>query len=62
MTRGDFVESDALMVWSWRGSQLQQRLRVTTKEAVRGIAACPPEEKGVPALVAVVGPEVWLVR
>jgi hypothetical protein len=59
---GDFAESDALMIWSWRGSQLQQRLRVTTKEAVRGIAACPPEEKGVPALVAVVGPEVWLVR
>ena len=59
---GDFAETDALMIWSWRGSQLQQRLRLPTKEAVRGIAACPPEEKGVPGLVAVVGPEVWLVR
>lgn len=59
---GDFADTDALMVWSWRGSHLQQRLRLPTKEAVRGIAACPPEEKGVPALVAVVGPEVWLVR
>ena len=59
---GDFATTDALMIWSWRGSHLQQRLRVATKEAVRGIAACPPEEKGVPALVAVVGSEVWLVR
>lgn len=59
---GDFAETDALMIWSWRGAELRQRLRVTTKEAVRGIAACPPEERGVPGLVAVVGPEVWLVR
>lgn len=59
---GDFAETDALMIWSWKGAHLQQRLRVATKEAVRAMAACPPEEKGVPALVAVVGPEVWLVR
>lgn len=58
----DFAETDALIVWSWRGAQLQQRLRLPTKEAVRAIAACPPEEKGLPALVAAVGSEVWLVR
>jgi hypothetical protein len=62
----DFAESDALMIWSWKpggpAGGLQQRVRVPTKEAVRAIAACPPEEKGVPAIVAVVGPEVWLVR
>lgn len=59
---GDFPDTDALMVWTWRGRELQQRMRVPTKEAVRAIAACPPEERGLPALVAVVGPEVWLVR
>lgn len=60
---GDYAETDALAVWSWRaGSGLVQRLRYPTKEPVRAIAACPPEEKGLPALVAVVGGEVWLVR
>lgn len=59
---GDFAESDALMVWSWKGSALNQRMRVTTKEPIRAIAACPPEAQGLPGLVAVVGPEVWLVR
>ncbi|MBX3225809.1 MAG: hypothetical protein KIT84_30470 [Labilithrix sp.] len=60
---GDFAETDALMVWSWglRGA-LQQRMRVPTKEPIRALAACPPEEKGKPGLVAIVGPEVWLVR
>ncbi|MBX3205344.1 MAG: hypothetical protein KF764_09755 [Labilithrix sp.] len=60
---GDFAETDVLAVWSWRpGSGLVQRLRYPTKEPVRAIAACPPEERGLPALVAVVGGEVWLVR
>jgi hypothetical protein len=59
---GDFPETDALIVWSWRPNGLVQRLKFPTKEGVRAIAACPPEEKGVPALVAVVGSEVWLVR
>lgn len=53
---------DALAVWSWNGAKLQQRLRYQTKEAVRAIGTCPAEERGVPALVAVVGSEVWLVR
>ncbi len=38
------------------------RLRFDAKEGVRALAVCPPEERGVPALVAVVGSEVWLVR
>ena len=60
---GDFAENDALMIWSWRPvGGLVQRMRFTTKEPIRALAACPPEVKGVPALVAVVGPEVWLVR
>ena len=60
----DSGDSDALSIWSWRtgGSGFVQRLRYPTKEGVRAIAACPPEERGLPALVAVVGSEVWLVR
>jgi hypothetical protein len=38
------------------------RLRFPSKEAIRAVSTCPPEEKGVPAVVAVVGSEVWLVR
>ncbi len=55
-------ETDVLAIWSWRANGLVQRLRLPAKEGVRAVAACPPEEKGLPALVAVVGSEVWLVR
>ncbi len=58
----DSTDNDALAVWSWRPNGLVQRLRYPAKEGVRAIAACPPEEKGLPALVAVVGSEIWLVR
>jgi hypothetical protein len=56
------AEGDSLAVWSWRPGGFAQRLRYTTKESVRAIAACPPEERGLPALVAAVGGEVWLIR
>lgn len=61
---GDTGDADALSIWSWRagGGGFVQRLRYPAKEGVRAIAACPPEERGLPALVAVVGGEVWLVR
>ncbi len=54
---------DALVISSWNATgQFAPRLRLPAKEGVRAIAACPPEERGIPALVAVVGNEVWLVR
>jgi hypothetical protein len=59
---GDGSETDALVVLTWKGNGFQTRLKYATKESVRAIAACPPEERGVPAIVAVVGPEIWLVR
>jgi hypothetical protein len=59
---GDGSETDALVVLTWKSTGFQQRLKYLTKEPVRAIAACPPEERGVPAIVAVVGPEIWLVR
>jgi hypothetical protein len=58
----DSSDNDTLSIWSWRPSGLVQRLRFPAKEGVRAVAVCPPEEKGLPALVAVVGSEVWLVR
>jgi hypothetical protein len=54
---------DALVITSWPGgADARQRLRVAAPAGVRALCTCPPEENGVPALVAVVGSEVWLVR
>lgn len=54
---------DVLAITSWNSKgALLPRLRVPAREGVRAVAVCPPEEKGVPAVVAVVGNEVWLVR
>lgn len=52
---------DQLSVVSWDGVSFKQRLRFPAPAGVRALATCPPED-GVPALVAVVGSEVWLVR
>jgi hypothetical protein len=53
---------DLVLVSSFAKGLLTPRLRFPAKEGVRAIGICPPEEKGVPGLVAVVGSEVWLVR
>ena len=53
---------DLLLVSSFAKGVLTPRLRFPAKDGVRAIGVCPPEEKGVPGLVAVVGNEVWLVR
>jgi hypothetical protein len=58
----DLPDSDVLTIASWRSGGIAPRLRIPTKDAIAAIAACPPEEKGLPGLVAVVGSEVWLVR
>ncbi|HEY8077965.1 MAG TPA: hypothetical protein VIF62_27755 [Labilithrix sp.] len=56
-------DADMLVVSSFTRAQLVARLRYPAKEGVRAVAACPPEERGVPAIVAAVGSgEVWLVR
>jgi hypothetical protein len=41
----------------WRG-----RLHLATPTSVRALAVCPPEAGGEPVLLAVIGPELWLVR
>jgi hypothetical protein len=40
----------------------QNRLHLPTPDPVRALAVCPPGENGAPALAAIVGGEVWLVR
>lgn len=45
-----------------RTGEPKVRRRLVTGAPVRALAACPPEVAGAPALVAVVGSEVWLVR
>ena len=51
-----------VLVSSFAKGVLTPRLRFPAKDGVRAIGVCPPEEKGVPGVVAVVGNEVWLVR
>lgn len=63
VTTIDSSGDDALTVSSFGASgHMTPRLRFAAKEGVRAVAACPPEDRGVPAIVAVVGSEVWLVR
>jgi hypothetical protein len=54
---------DAINVTSWDGaSDPRPRLRLPAPGGVRALCVCPPEEGSAPALVAVVGGEVWIVR
>ncbi|MBX3193095.1 MAG: hypothetical protein KF819_39285 [Labilithrix sp.] len=53
---------DGVIVSAFTKNGVSARLRFPSKEGVRAVAVCPPEERGVPAVVAVVGSEVWLVR
>ena len=56
------TSDELLLVSSFARGLVTPRLRFPARDGVRAIAVCPPEEKGVPGLVAVVGNEVWLVR
>ncbi len=54
---------DAITIWSWTGAgDPRVRLKIPAPNGVRALGVCPPEERGAPALVAVVGGEVWIVR
>jgi len=56
-------EDDAVTIWSWDGrGDPRERMKLPAPGGVRAICACPPEAGGVPALIAVVEGEVWLVR
>ena len=55
---------DAVNVFSWTpgATDLRGRLHLAAPGAVRALAMCPAESNGEPALVAVVGSELWIVR
>lgn len=53
---------DILVITSLGPQGPSTRLKVPAAAGVRALAVCPPEDRAVPALVAVVGNEVWLVR
>jgi len=55
---------DVLQVLSWAGDGNDPvvRKKIPAPGGVRALTICPPEARGVPALVAIVGPEVWVVR
>jgi hypothetical protein len=55
---------DVVEVRSWQpqSASLRLRLHLLAPGGVRALAVCPPEERGLPVLVAVVGNELWVVR
>ncbi len=53
---------DAIDVWSFDGTTTRERKKIPAPDGVSALAICPPEVNGIPALVAVVGSEVWIVR
>lgn len=56
------ASDDAVSVMSFGGVDLKARAKFPAPGGVRALAVCPPEERGAPALVAVVGAEVWIIR
>ncbi|HLK41196.1 MAG TPA: hypothetical protein VKU41_30805 [Polyangiaceae bacterium] len=63
VTTGDGPD-DGITIGSWDPfkGDLRPRLHVPAPAGVRALAVCPPEARGEPALVAVVGGEVWVIR
>jgi hypothetical protein len=53
---------DAIVIDSWSGGDFVERRRIAAPAGVHALCVCPPEERGAPALVAIVGNEVWLLR
>ncbi|MGH7283480.1 MAG: hypothetical protein ACRELY_18295, partial [Polyangiaceae bacterium] len=62
VTTRNVASDDAIEIWSYDGSQTRERKKIPAPGGVSAFAICPPEANGAPALVAVVGSEVWLVR
>jgi len=55
---------DAIRVLGWASGTADPtlRLRLPAPAGVRALAVCPPGAHGQPALVAIVGDEIWMVR
>ncbi len=61
LTTSDAGE-DFVLVSSWTAQGLRQRAKIPAPAGVRALCVCPPEERGIPALVAVVGDQIWIWR
>lgn len=59
---GRLDDAIEIATWSRDGSEPRSRLHIPAPAGVRALAMCPPEDRGEPTLIAVVGNEVWLVR
>jgi len=53
---------DAVQIVTYAGDGPRARKKIPAPGGVRALAVCPPEDRGAPALIAVVGAEVWVVR
>jgi hypothetical protein len=53
---------DFVQIQTWTPAGLRPRVRLPASAGVRALSACPSEERGVPALVVVVGGEIWIWR
>ena len=62
VTTSDGTSDDQLLVSSIARGLVTPRLRFPAPAGIRAVGVCPPEEKGVPGVVAAVGSEVWIVR
>ncbi|HEX7665467.1 MAG TPA: hypothetical protein VF407_13170 [Polyangiaceae bacterium] len=62
VTTRNATTDDAIQIWSYDGAQTRDRRKIPAPAGVSALAVCPPEASGAPALVAVVGPEIWIVR
>lgn len=53
---------DVLTISSLDPAGPRERAHFPAPEGIRALCMCPPEDRGVPSLIALVGAEVWLVR
>lgn len=53
---------DALSIASLDDAGPRARMKLPAPDGIRALCTCPPEERGVPVLVAVTSTEVWIVR
>ena len=54
--------SDAVVVYSWLGSSLSERLRVAAPAGVRALAVCPAPADRMPSIVLATSEGLWVIR
>jgi len=54
--------ADALVVYSWLGAELKERLRVPVPDGVRAMAICPEREAAMAPVLVVTGGALWMLQ